>query len=78
MYQQKEKYMKTLKFKTNITCSGCIARVTPHLNNKKGITKWSVDTLSPEKILSVESENLETSEIIEALNEAGYKAEEIK
>jgi copper chaperone len=67
--------MKTLKFKTNVNCGGCISTVTPHLNEIKGITKWSVDTANPQKILTVETEETSSEEIINALNAAGYKAE---
>ena len=67
--------MKTLKFKTNVNCGGCISNVTPHLNEIKGIAKWSVDTINPQKILTVETEETSSAEIINALNAAGYKAE---
>lgn len=67
--------MKTLKFKTNINCGGCIATVTPHLNQIKGIGKWSVDTLNPMKVLTVETSELTSETVIEKLKEAGYKAE---
>ena len=33
--------METLKFTTNINCGGCIAKVTPFLDNKEGIEKSS-------------------------------------
>ena len=67
--------MKTLKFKTNVNCGGCISTVTPHLNEIKGISKWSVDTANPQKILTVETEETTSAEIINALNAAGYKAD---
>ncbi len=67
--------MKTLKFKTNINCGGCIAKVTPSLNSAKGIEKWSVDTVAPEKILSIETNNLTQAEVIAIVTKAGYKAE---
>lgn len=67
--------METLKFKTTINCGGCVATVTPHLNQIKGIEKWSVDTTNPQKILTVETSGLEPVVIIEKLKEAGYKAE---
>jgi copper chaperone len=67
--------MKTLKFKTNVNCGGCISNVTPHLNEIKGISKWSVDTANPLKILTVESEGTSSAEVINALNAAGYKAD---
>lgn len=67
--------METLKFKTNVNCGGCVATVTPHLNQIKGIGKWSVDTANPQKILTVEASGLEPDVIIETLKVAGYKAE---
>ena len=29
--------MKTIKFKTNINCGGCISKVTPFLNKQEGV-----------------------------------------
>lgn len=66
--------MNTLKFKTNVKCGGCIAIVTPFLNKIEGISKWSVDTNSPDKILSVEAENIIPEEITNTLKTAGYQA----
>lgn len=70
--------MKTLKFKTNIKCGGCIAAVTPHLNAEAGIQKWEVDTANPDKVLSVESENLTAEQVAAIVKKAGYSAEEVK
>lgn len=67
--------METLKFKTTINCGGCVATVTPHLNQIKGIGKWNVDTSNPMKVLTVEASELVPEVIIEKLKEAGYKAE---
>lgn len=67
--------METLKFKTTINCGGCVATVTPHLNQIKGIEKWSVDTANSQKILTVEASGLRPEVIVEKLKEAGYKAE---
>jgi copper chaperone len=67
--------METLKFKTNVNCGGCIATVTPHLNQVKGIGSWSVDTSNPMKVLTVESAGLDPDLIIETLKKAGYKAD---
>jgi len=70
--------MQTLKFKTNIKCSGCIAAVTPHLNGLNEVNNWEVDTVNPDKILKVEADDeLKAAEIITTLEKAGYKAEEI-
>ena len=70
--------MKTLKFKTNVNCGGCISTVTPHLNQLGGIDKWSVDTTTPMKILTVETNDLEPEAIIDTLKNVGYKAEVIE
>lgn len=70
--------MNTLKFKTNVNCGGCIANVTPHLNKLSGIDKWSVDTTTPLKILTVETADLTPDAIIETLKIAGYKGEVIE
>ena len=69
--------MNTLKFKTNVNCGGCIATVTPHLNQIKGIIKWSVDTSNAMKILTVEASGLQPEVIVETLKKAGYKADPI-
>lgn len=67
--------MKTLKFRTNINCGGCIAKVTPFLNEVRNILKWEVDTSNPMKILTVETDILCEEDIISILLKAGYKAE---
>ncbi|OFX73190.1 MAG: hypothetical protein A2X12_06365 [Bacteroidetes bacterium GWE2_29_8] len=67
--------MKTLKFKTSVSCGGCVATITPHLNKISEITKWSVDTTSPLKILTVETTGINPDVIIETLKSVGYKAE---
>ena len=70
--------METLKFKTNIKCGGCITAVTPFLNKLTAIKTWEVDTVNPDKILTVKSENLSSAEVISKIKEAGYSAESIK
>lgn len=68
----------TLKFKTNIKCSACVATVTPHLNSLPDLKNWEVDTLVADKVLSAEGETAALStQIIEVLAKAGYKAERI-
>ena len=60
--------MEKYQFKTTINCSGCIAKVTPHLDANTGIKHWDVDINNPEKILSVEAENLDQEEIKELVD----------
>lgn len=66
--------MENLKFKTDIKCSGCVAKVTPHLDDAVGENNWSVDISNPKKILSVVSDTDEYK-IKEAVQKAGFKIE---
>ena len=70
--------MKTLKFKTNINCGGCIKAVTPHLDKAAGISNWNVDTANPEKILTVEVEGTDASAVKRVVEKAGFNAEEVQ
>ncbi len=66
----------TYTFKTNINCGGCIASVTPALNQLDEIESWSVDTENPDKILSVELEDeADPTSILEAVSKAGFRIE---
>ena len=70
--------MKTLKFKTTIKCSGCIAQSTPFLNEAAGSENWEVDVKNENKILTVNADDdMDPQLIIQAVEKAGYKAEEI-
>lgn len=66
---------KTLKFKTNLKCGNCVAKVKPQLDEAKEIMEWSVDLKSPERILTVElAEEGNDSVVEKILADAGYKA----
>jgi copper chaperone len=69
--------MNTYKFKININCSGCVASVTPALNGNSDIKEWNADTANPDKVLTVQTENLTAEQVKEIVNKAGYKAEKI-
>ena len=63
--------MFTYTFKSNIACGGCIAKVSPFLNNEKEIEKWEVNTGVPDKILTI-STSLTEEQITELVKRAGY------
>ncbi|NOZ48117.1 MAG: heavy-metal-associated domain-containing protein [Chlorobi bacterium] len=67
--------MKELKFKTNITCNGCKATVTPFLNKETGIKNWEVDLTSKDRILTIQADGITPAEIINVLKTAGYNSE---
>ncbi|PQJ09368.1 hypothetical protein CJD36_019160 [Flavipsychrobacter stenotrophus] len=65
--------MKTLKFKTNINCGGCIKAVTPHLEKIQEINSWNVDTSNPDKILTVITDTISVEKVKQAVQFAGFK-----
>ena len=67
----------TLKFKTNINCMGCLAKVTPELNQLTAIENWEVDIQSKEKILTVTASSEKEAEIVQAVEKAGFRIEKI-
>lgn len=64
------------KFKTNIKCDACVAKVTPYLNESAGNGNWRVNLADPQKTLTIEGE-VSSEKIQEALQQAGYKAEQV-
>jgi copper chaperone len=70
--------METLKFKTTIKCSGCVAKVTPHLNSVEGIEgNWQVDIHDPSKVLTVNTTNVSAAQIKEVVQKAGFTIEQV-
>jgi len=69
--------MNTSKFKTTINCSACVAKVTPVLDAQENIQNWNVDTTNPDKILTVNSNDLDEADLVKSLQKIGFKAEKI-
>lgn len=70
--------MKELKFKSNIKCMGCVSSVKPLLDKESKIINWEVDLESPDKVLTIKSNELSAEDISELVKRAGYFANEIK
>jgi len=70
--------MKAIQFKTNIKCSGCVAKVTPELNKSVGENNWHVDIDNTDKVLTVSGEGIDEAVVKTAVEKAGYKAEKIQ
>ena len=70
--------MKTLLFKTNINCGGCLRGVTPALNENKDIRDWKVDLESEDRILTVTSDDdLSETEVQRTVASAGFQAQPV-
>jgi copper chaperone len=67
--------MERIKLKTSVKCNGCIATVTPYLDNLEGLENWNVDLNDPERILTAEISGITAADVIAELQKAGYKAE---
>lgn len=67
--------MSTQRFSTNLRCEGCVSAIKPILNATPAIKSWSADVKSPEKIVTIESDNkLSLDAFNVLLNKAGYQA----
>ncbi len=66
--------MSGKKFKTNIKCSACVAKVTPALDQLLGEGNWSVDLQHPDRVLEV-PDNIRLEALTEVLIPVGYMAE---
>lgn len=67
-----------MKFKTNINCNNCIAKVQTTLDGLLGAGNWQVDTNNPEKILEVSNQEISPSEVSNKLKRIGFSAEVVE
>ena len=70
--------LKTFTFKTNIKCSGCMAKVSPALDNEPGISSLKVDTSTADKTLTVISDGATEATIIKTVKASGFNIEPTK
>ena len=67
--------MKKIEFKTNINCGSCVAKVTPYLEKAESVEQWKVDTDNKEKVLTVEGDKIDEKQVVQAVQDAGFKIE---
>lgn len=65
--------MTETKYKTNLNCGNCVAAVTPHLDGEARIRRWSVDTKSPDKVLTIEGEGIGAETVGRLVAAAGFR-----
>lgn len=68
---------KTFKFKTNLKCEGCVAKVKSGLDAAPEIVRWSVDLNNPDRVLTAEMNSEDFPVVQKVLSQAGYKADKI-
>lgn len=65
--------MTIQKYRTNLSCGSCVAAVKPHLDQDPTIHRWSVDTADPNKVLTVEGEDVSAVHVERDVASAGFK-----
>ena len=70
--------METMTFKTNAKCMGCLAKIEEILQGKMNREEWNLDLSDSNRPLTVPSDKLAASEIVELISKAGFKIEQMK
>ena len=60
-------------YKTNLRCGGCVQTIAPLLDSATGIASWKADVESPDKLLTVEGDDVARPRVAELLGKAGYQ-----
>ncbi len=68
----------TYKYSSNIHCSGCVASVTPVLDEFHSVESWQVDTPHTKKILTIEGEGLDEESLKRKLADIGFEIKPVK
>ncbi|MCU0451226.1 MAG: cation transporter [Bernardetiaceae bacterium] len=66
-----------MKYKTNLKCAGCVAKIAPLLDAQPQVEKWETDLESPDKVLTVHG-SLSPEQVKALLQQAGFKAEAVQ
>ena len=66
--------MKSIKFKTNLKCNGCINAIKPNIEVIKEIKSWRVFLDVQEKTLEIDYDTISEDEISIAVQDAVTKA----
>lgn len=64
--------MTAHRYKTDLRCGACVARVGPLLDAAPGVTRWAADVSDPNKVLTVEGDGVTAERIGNVLGGAGY------
>jgi cation transport ATPase len=67
--------MPTIQVSTNLRCAACVQSITPSFDAEPGITRWSADVSTPQKLLTVEGPSISRERVVELLRAKGYDAQ---
>jgi copper chaperone CopZ len=64
--------MTAHRYKTDLRCGACVAHIKPLLDAAPGIARWSADVADPNKVLTVEGDNVTAERVDALISPAGY------
>lgn len=65
------------RFRTNIMCGGCIAKITPVLDGAEGVASWSVALETPDRVLTIVPNGIGEEELLQMVRAAGFTIERL-
>lgn len=63
----------TRTYKTTLRCGGCVGTIAPVLDAAPGVRSWSADTDHPDKLLTVDGDDLSADRLDRLLGPVGYR-----
>lgn len=64
--------MTTIRVKTDLRCGACVASIRPLFDSEPGVTNWTADVSTPDKLLTVEGK-ISATRVGELLKAKGYR-----
>jgi len=69
--------MEVLVLKTNIRYKKHVKEVATLLDGQNSISRWNIDLNDIDKVLRIESNDMELTEVVQLIQEAGFHCEEL-
>jgi len=63
----------TRTYKTNLRCGACVAAIASLLDSASGIASWKADVDSPDKLLTLEGDDVGRTRVESLIGRAGYQ-----
>lgn len=67
--------METTILKTDLHCDSCVSKIEPVLNADTSISDYSINLDHPDRIITINSEELDVQDIISKISKVGFKAD---
>jgi len=64
--------MTSHRYKTDLRCGACVARIGPLLDAAVGVVRWNADVTDPNKVLTVEGDGVTAERVSQVIGPAGY------